>query len=128
LSEVKVFKLERDEVLRRLRAYAEKKLGGNVLAIVLIGSLARGDYTAFSDADLVVIVESDPRRPMDRALDFIDPSLGVDVEPRVYTLEEIFTMCRQRRLLVKEVLEHGLLLAGDPKLLERLRECYESAL
>jgi len=37
----------------------------NIIDIFLVGSLARRDYTAFSDVDLVIIVKEDNRRFID---------------------------------------------------------------
>ncbi len=37
----------------------------------LFGSLARGDATPRSDADLLFVVDEDSRRPVDRAPDFL---------------------------------------------------------
>ncbi|ABL78991.1 nucleotidyltransferase domain-containing protein [Thermofilum pendens] len=64
--------------------YAKRAVERGALAVILIGSLARSDYTAFSDADVVVVVERDCRRPMDRALDFLDPTLSTDLEPSLH--------------------------------------------
>ena len=123
MSEIKVFKLDYEAVLKKLREYAKRKLSSNVMAIVLIGSLARGDYTAFSDADIVIIVKNDSRRFVDRIAEYIDTDLGIDVEPRVYTVDEIMGMCKERRRIVKEIAEHGILLAGDQKIIDMLRKC-----
>ncbi|MGC9149472.1 MAG: nucleotidyltransferase domain-containing protein [Sulfolobales archaeon] len=123
MPDVKVFKLDYEEILGRLREYAKRKLSDNVFAILLIGSLARGDYTAFSDADIVVIVKSDVRRFIDRIPEYIDTDLGIDIDPRVYTLDEILKICRERRKLIKEIIDYGILLAGDQRILDRLREC-----
>jgi predicted nucleotidyltransferase len=123
LSDVKVFRLDRDAVLKRLREYASSKANENMLAIVLIGSLAKGDHTAFSDADIVVIVREDLRRIIDRSANYIETKLGIDVEPRVYTLEEIMKMCRERRRIIEEIVRHGILLAGDPGVVEMLKGC-----
>lgn len=64
MSEIKLFRIDYDKVIERLKEFAKRKINenNNILAVVLIGSLARGDYTAFSDADLVVIVKEDHRR------------------------------------------------------------------
>ena len=90
--------------------------------MILIGSLARGDYTAFSDADLIIVVERSEKRFVDRSLDFMDPSLSVDVEPRVYTLDEIIEMSKQGRKLIGEILEYGKLLAGEKRIIEIISE------
>jgi len=107
--------------MRELREYAQKALLKGARAVILIGSLARGDYTAFSDADVVIIVDEAPDRPQDRVLDFLDPTLTLDVEPRVYTAEEFLRMAREGGRLVKEIVEHGKLLAGDGGLIEVAR-------
>jgi len=121
LSEVRFSRINYEEVMRRLREYAGKAAARGSLAVILIGSLARGDYTARSDADVVVIVESDSRRPIDRIADYIDPTMPVDVEPRVYTLDEVRRMARRKARIVREILEVGVLLAGDPRVLDYLR-------
>jgi predicted nucleotidyltransferase len=53
--EVKVFKLNYDYVIKKLREYVEKALEKRAVAVILVDSIARGDYTAFSDADIVTI-------------------------------------------------------------------------
>lgn len=50
--DVKVFKLNYEYIIKKLRDYAEKALEKDAIAVILIGSLAKGDYTAFSDADI----------------------------------------------------------------------------
>jgi predicted nucleotidyltransferase len=48
-----------------------------VLEVWPFGSLARGDAMPRSDADLLIIVDRDDRRPMDRAPDFLRLLAGV---------------------------------------------------
>ena len=120
MSEIKLFRIDYDKVIERLKEFAKRKINenNNILAVVLIGSLARGDYTAFSDADLVVIVKEDHRRFLDRITEFIDPTLGIDIDPMVYTLSEMKEMSKRNSRLVKEIKEYGILLAGDKRILE----------
>ncbi len=118
---LKVFKLDYEYVLKKLREYALKALEKDAIAVFLIGSLARGDYTAFSDADVVVIVRDDyPRGFIDRISDFIDPTLPIDIEPRVYTVSEFLKLIQNRSRIVEEVLSYGILLAGDPNIVKEL--------
>ncbi len=126
MSETRFFGLRIEEVLRRLAEYARDAERRGAKAVVLIGSLARGDYTAFSDADIVIIVEHDHRRPIDRIAEYIDPTLPVDLEPRVYTVNELRAMARQGARLVNEIIG-GVLLAGDGQVVEELKGLYAAA-
>ena len=120
--EVKFFKLDYKEVLKRLKEYAEKALAKGAKTVILIGSLARGDYTAFSDADILIISDNAPSNPLERLRDFIDPTLPVDVEPRVYTTRELIEMAREGRRIIKEILEYGIILAGDKKVIDEIKK------
>ena len=113
-------------MLRRLTEYASNVERRGAKAVVLIGSLARGDYTAFSDADVVIIVEHDHRRPIDRIAEYIDPTLPVDLEPRVYTVDELRAMAKRGARIVNEIIG-GVLLAGDGQVLEELKGLYAAA-
>ena len=122
MSEIKLFRIDYDRVIEKLKEFAKRKINenNNILAIILVGSLARGDYTAFSDADLVVVVKEDDRRFLDRITEFIDPTLGIDVDPMVYTLSEIKEMSKRNNRLTREIKEYGILLAGDKRILEEI--------
>lgn len=110
---VKVFKLNYDEVLKKLKEYGRKAVSKGAKVVILIGSLARGDYTAFSDADVLIIADNVPRRPIDRLKKFIDPLFPIDLDVRVYTSEEFLSMAEKGMRIVKETVKHGLVIAGD---------------
>lgn len=77
--------------MARLRAYVEEELAPRpeVERVVLIGSLARGDWSARSDADLVLLVDqSEARGPFRGAAYAPTTGLGVPVDVLVYTPEE----------------------------------------
>lgn len=90
MSEVVFHRLDRDAVVERLRAFATEELGARpeVREVVLIGSLARGDWSARSDADLVVIVDSAKEPGWDRAPAYTPHDVGVATDVLVYTVEE----------------------------------------
>ena len=119
---IRLFKLDYEKVMEELTEYAREALRKGARAVFLVGSLARGDYTAFSDADVIVIMDEAAERPMDRIKAFIDPGLSIDVEPRVYTVREIMEMAREGRRLVRELVSYGKLLAGDGRLMEEVRK------
>ena len=111
---LKVFRLNYELVFKRLKEYAERALEKGAIVVFLIGSLARGDYTAFSDVNVVIIVRDDyPKKLPDRISDFIDPTLPVDVEPRVCTLSEFLKMAQNKERIIREIEKYGIVLAGD---------------
>src|SRR5215468_5296711 len=57
------------EVQRAVTALVDRRPG--VREVWLYGSLARGDATPRSDADLLVVLDEDARRPMDRIPEFL---------------------------------------------------------
>ena len=122
--EIKLFKLDYKRILDELKSYARRVIGRGARAVILIGSLARGDYTAFSDADIVIIVNNAPSNPLDRIKEFIDPSLSIDLQPRVYTFQEFIEMARQRSRIVRETIEHGILLGGDKEVVKAITRMF----
>jgi UTP:GlnB (protein PII) uridylyltransferase len=83
------------------------------LALILFGSLARGDYHQHSDADFCVVLAEPLHSPLegyDRVVAW-DPS-GV-VQPVVYGPDQFRQMVRQANGLALEVMADGLFLAGD---------------
>jgi len=121
-----VFKLDYDLVLKEAREYAEDLVRrGLAELVVLIGSLARGDYSPFSDIDLLIVTKEGPKNPLERISAYINPRLSRDVEPNVLTVEEFFEMARERRKLLEEALFKGVFLAGSKGLLEEAKRAYE---
>ena len=120
--EVKLFKLNYNKVMEKLKEYGEKAVAKGARTVVLVGSLARGDYTAFSDADILIIADNIPERPIDRLKEFIDPTLPIDLDVRVYTSEEFLKMVEKGMRIVKEVVRYGIVIAGDPTIIGRAKD------
>ncbi len=122
---VRVFKLDYEFVLREVKRYAEEIVEkGLAELVILFGSLAKGTYSPFSDIDLLIVVKDAPRNPLERITRYINPKLPLDVEPRVFTLNEFFNLIDNKRLFGKEVLFRGILLAGSQELLDEARKKY----
>ncbi|RLG73763.1 MAG: nucleotidyltransferase domain-containing protein [Thermoprotei archaeon] len=108
--------------MEKLKEYGEKAVAKGARTVVLVGSLARGDYTAFSDADILIIADNIPKRPIDRLKEFIDPTLPIDLDVRVYTSEEFLKMAEKGMRIVKEVVRYGIVIAGDPTIIGRAKD------
>lgn len=75
---------ERDALLERARGFAEGLAGTDaatvdVRAVVVFGSVARGDFHDASDVDVLVIADGLPARPVDRAAALGLPPSRVEV-------------------------------------------------
>lgn len=115
-SSVSVRFLDGPKIIEALRKRVEKLAADDprVESVILFGSLAKGNYTPRSDADICIILRGDdPRRPMDRVPEFLDYFLRapVPVDVLVYTQAEVERMRREGRRFVREVLEQGMTLA-----------------
>ena len=118
---VRFLKMNYDEVMSFLRSYAERHVrDGDARLVVLYGSLARGDYTVFSDADLLIIVDKAEERIIDRIPRFLEPKAPIDLEPRVLTIAEALKMAEEGKKFLETVFSEGILLAGDKKLYEKI--------
>ena len=125
-ADVKFFVLDYNKVMVALKKYAKMAIARGARAVFLIGSLARGDYTTFSDADIVIIADDVPKRPIDRLVDFMDPLVPMDIDLMVYTTEEILKMAREKRRIIREIVKYGKLLAGDETVLDHIRHYFKA--
>lgn len=92
MSDVVFHRLDRNQIVERLEAYAATELArrSEVQKVVLIGSLARGDWSARSDADIVIVVDRGEGPGPFRGVDYVPSnSIGVGVDIFVYTPEEL---------------------------------------
>lgn len=102
-ADVKFFVLDYNKVMVALKKYAKMAIARGARAVFLIGSLAKGDCTAFSDADIVIITDDVPKRPIDRLVDF-----------------------REKRKIISEIVKYGKLLAGDVTVLDYIRRYFKA--
>jgi uncharacterized protein len=100
--------------MARLQERAQELLTSHpqVLEVGLFGSLVRGDYGPGSDADLLVILEADPRRLIDRMPELLErfSGIGIALDVFPYTMEEIET--RQDSGFIKTALTERVVLAS----------------
>ena len=107
--------MDYNEVVRKLRDYATSKasLRKGVKAIVLTGSLAKGNYTGSSDADILIIADNLPNHVLERYSLFAEADLPIDMEPHTYSPEEFLNMVRDRNHFAIETLRVGIPLYGE---------------
>lgn len=109
MSKVAFHRLDHERVLRELKRYAEEELAARpeVREAVLIGSLARDDWSARSDGDLVLVVDEASEPGPFRGSEYRPRQpVGVDVDVFVYTAEEM----RQLRPRMRGEVERGVTL------------------
>jgi len=95
------------------RALAEQLDPGlGVRAVVIFGSVARGDFNDSSDLDLLVVAEQLPTRATER-LEALGKYPSI-VEPVAWTPHEWRARRRRGDPIVAEALDVGIWLVGDP--------------
>ena len=98
------FRQQIDRIVQRLKeAYQPEK-------IVLFGSCARGEITADSDIDMLIIKDTD-QRPLDRMREVYrlvySPGQYLAFEPLVYTPQEIAQRLEMGDFFLQEILSEG---------------------
>ncbi len=105
---------ERDRLLQEAQAFADRLdpvLG--VRWVAVFGSVARGDFHAYSDVDVLVVADHLPDRYHDRlaALGWPSPDR---VEPVAWTGAEFTRQLHRGNPVAVEAMELGVSLAGEP--------------
>jgi len=115
---VRVFRLDRDGVVARLRERARALVERNpdVVEVRLFGSLARGDAYPGSDADLFIVLRDCDQPFLERipalARNFSGVGIGCDVI--AYTESERAALAARNDAFARAVLTEGISLARAP--------------
>ncbi len=81
-----------------------------VLAVVVFGSVARGDFNLWSDVDVLVIVRDVDDRLVERVRS-AGSEIGL-VQPVLWTSEQLRSRHRRKDPIAVESLDHGVWLVG----------------
>ncbi len=115
--------IEREKALNKARlfAYCVKKRLGSSTTVILFGSYARGDFSAESDVDILVVTNSDlpfkPHERIDLILDCIRKN--PEIEPVLLTVKELEERYAKKNPLVVEALSQGIYLLDELRLREK---------
>ncbi len=104
---------ERQALVDRARRFAAS-LGPDlgVAAVVVFGSVARGDFNLWSDVDVLVVVKEVDDHLLERVRS-AGAAIGL-VEPVVWTPEQLRSRLRRNDPIAVESVEHGIWLIGSP--------------
>jgi len=84
-----------------------KQKEDKIVSIALFGSMAKGNYTKYSDHDILIIVSHEELDFKDRLYEYSTLSDGW-VEPFVYTKGEIESMLKDYNPLILDSLKDGI--------------------
>lgn len=118
---VRFFRLDRQKTEQTIRAYVHQLAQDpRVLAVVLFGSLARGEATAMSDADLLILL-SDSSQPFhERAPALLRSGAGICLDLFPYTLAEAAQALRTEGGVVAVAVREGVWLVDRAGVKEQL--------
>jgi predicted nucleotidyltransferase len=107
---------ERERLIERARGYARTLSSRlQVRAVVLAGSVARGDFNVWSDIDVLVVADDLPARLPDR-LALLSADAPSGIQAIGLTPAELQRAAERNNRLVLDAVAHGILLAGDGQL------------
>ncbi len=111
---VKIKSLNKNKVLRKLKHVAGGIIKENpkVMEVSLFGSLAKGNYTGKSDADILIVLKEDSRRFIDRIPPYLAAFLYADVPVDVfpYTEEELKQLDMKKNSFIKRIQDEKIIL------------------
>ncbi len=117
---VKIISIDRDELLARLSSIAGRirVRHPEVREVRLFGSLARGDQTGTSDADLLIVLQpgqepADPLEAIRKYLRYFDLPIGVDL--LVVSQDEITRGRQAGDRFFERLLSESLLVGAEAK-------------
>lgn len=114
---------ERERLLEVARGYvASLARRRPLVAAVVVGSVARGDFNLWSDVDVVVVAEGLPERAPVRGAVLSEGAPG-GVHPIGFTPEEFRAALRRGNPLAREAVTAGVVVTGA----EFLGECAADA-
>ncbi|HWB71961.1 MAG TPA: nucleotidyltransferase domain-containing protein [Egibacteraceae bacterium] len=108
---------ERAALIARAERFAQDldpQLGAR--AVVVFGSVARGDFNVWSDVDVLVVAERLPERALDRLAALGKPPDAV--EPVAWTPAEWRRQRRRSNPIAVEAVHDGVWLVGSPEALD----------
>ena len=97
--------------------------GADIVSMALFGSVVRREETARSDIDVLVVVSSKAgKSTVDKALDTVYTDMAkkfsASISPYVLTIKEIRQRHREKKSIIKSILDNNQLIYGEP--LERI--------
>ena len=95
---------------------AERLAAWGATKVILHGSVARGDFSATSDIDLIIVKDTPERVPrrIAEALDrCVEAAAPLSVEPLVYTPAEFERLLADENPLITEAVRHGRVLLDE---------------
>lgn len=118
---MRVWRLDRRDALARLREWAQRlSEDEHVLAVVLFGSLARGDATPASDADLLIVLAGSGEPFHQRIPRYLPAGLGIGADVFPYTVSEARRSLAEGWGVVRAALAEGVILFERGNVLKAL--------
>ncbi len=107
---VRITWFDRERTLDALRSAVRELASSHpeIEAVILFGSLARGEAVPGSDADLLIILSGSDLPFLERIPRYVPSSCGLDVDVFPYTVREVHRMLREGNRFIKRALEEGI--------------------
>jgi len=115
-----LIKMEKNGYIRIAKKFSKYVSKDDINAIILFGSVARGDFSERSDVDVLVVYRGEaPKGNVSKVINQILDEFDVQVVPTYITSEEVKQRLEKFDKFIVNVVEEGVVLYGDAKWLRK---------
>ena len=112
--------MEKNGYIRIAKIFSKDVSKDDINAIILFGSVARGDFSERSDVDVLVVYRGKaPKGNVSKVINQILDEFDVQVVPTYITSEEVKQRLEKFDKFIVNVVEEGVVLYGDAKWLRK---------
>jgi len=114
-----------DKAIKSFTKRVVERLRDEILALILYGSYVRGEYSKYSDVDVLVVIKRKDKKLKETIYDIaydIDLEYDILISLLFLTLEEIEMLIEKGSPFIENILLEGVILYDRDKTFEGIRE------
>ena len=109
---IRLRRLNLSKVVEELK-FSCKKIGRNLISVIIFGSLAKGNYSGSSDADVLLVLKDAPIDEGEKYRKYNVVKASIPVQLFIYTIDEIIERIERGDTFIIEAVVTGKPIMGN---------------